>query len=587
MAHLISSQLILAKQLVNEGKHVEALQVLKDVKDKEDHTLHDKLTCNLINCYIKHQQGLYEEVIKRTEQIITESLRLEGIYLSIDSLLLMTESLLRLFKWEKALERIKQVEELLKSLSQEPGVEYKQREASILFYKGWVHWMKGEIDVALELEYHSLALREELGDLMNIAYTRLFIAWLIGLHKGEINQALKDGERALVLAKESGNKYYIALGHNILAALHCFIGDIDHGKLLYEESLVIFKEFNNKERMAVLFNNISEIYIKKGDFDSALKYLEESIALSYDLSDTKVISFPYDKMIQILVEKGDIELAKQFLDKFEELSKKLNDPETNHFYLFNKALILKKSSRAINRGKAEEIFKQLLDEAGENVQFVVDVLLNLCELLLTELGMTNDIEVLDEINPLITKLLNIAEKSNSYTILCETYLLQAKLSLLTFDIKKTKRYLTQAQQIAERFGLTHLSEKISEENDDLIKKLDLWERLKETGSSMAERINLAQLNQQIAGLGKISSEIAIQVTEDDVEIHKEKKMCLVCRGEVLGFSFLCKCGAIYCENCARAIIDLENVCWACNIPIDYLKPIKIGEEEKRIEDVEK
>ena len=48
----------------------------------------------------------------------------------------------------------------------------------------------------------------------------------------------------------------------------------------------------------------------------------------------------------------------------------------------------------------------------------------------------------------------------------------------------------------------------------------------------------------------------------------------VCRGGVFGFSYICKCGANYCENCARALTNLENVCWACEVPIDYSKPVK-------------
>jgi hypothetical protein len=34
------------------------------------------------------------------------------------------------------------------------------------------------------------------------------------------------------------------------------------------------------------------------------------------------------------------------------------------------------------------------------------------------------------------------------------------------------------------------------------------------------------------------------------------------------------CGAKYCENCARALTDLENVCWARGELIDYSKPKK-------------
>ncbi|GAH17525.1 unnamed protein product, partial [marine sediment metagenome] len=49
--------------------------------------------------------------------------------------------------------------------------------------------------------------------------------------------------------------------------------------------------------------------------------------------------------------------------------------------------------------------------------------------------------------------------------------------------------------------------------------------------------------------------------------------------EVLKFTYICECGAIYCDNCARALINLENICWVCDVPIDYSKPVKQIEEE--------
>ena len=80
--------------------------------------------------------------------------------------------------------------------------------------------------------------------------------------------------------------------------------------------------------------------------------------------------------------------------------------------------------------------------------------------------------------------------------------------------------------------------------------------------------------------------LTIQVTEDQITVHKERKICIVCKGEISGFMFSCTCNAIYCENCARALTDLENICWVCNTPLDMSKPIKpyikeeIGEKSK-------
>lgn len=64
-----------------------------------------------------------------------------------------------------------------------------------------------------------------------------------------------------------------------------------------------------------------------------------------------------------------------------------------------------------------------------------------------------------------------------------------------------------------------------------------------------------------------------RVTEEEVSVSKEKKICLVCKGKIGGINFMCsECGTFYCSKCVNALSDLENVCWACNTPIDSLKP---------------
>ena len=78
------------------------------------------------------------------------------------------------------------------------------------------------------------------------------------------------------------------------------------------------------------------------------------------------------------------------------------------------------------------------------------------------------------------------------------------------------------------------------------------------------------------------STLTTEVTKDKIAIHTDAKICLVCRGDVVRFSYICECGAIYCGNCAEALTNLENVCWACDVPIDVLKPVKPFREEEKV-----
>lgn len=78
-----------------------------------------------------------------------------------------------------------------------------------------------------------------------------------------------------------------------------------------------------------------------------------------------------------------------------------------------------------------------------------------------------------------------------------------------------------------------------------------------------------------------------EITEEEVVYHKEQEICLICKGKVDRFCYICPdCRALYCEKCAHALTKLENACWVCNVPFDKSKPSKPfekAEEEIGIE----
>jgi len=74
-----------------------------------------------------------------------------------------------------------------------------------------------------------------------------------------------------------------------------------------------------------------------------------------------------------------------------------------------------------------------------------------------------------------------------------------------------------------------------------------------------------------------------KLTEEEVSISKEKKVCLVCKNKVGGINFICKnCETFYCQKCYNALKDHENLCWACNSTLDTSKPVKLERNEEEI-----
>jgi len=398
--------------------------------------------------------------------------------------------------------------------------------------------------------------------------------------KGELDIALKYIEKGLEISENINWKYGRALGLLTKGVVSNLQGEVEPSIVYHKQSLTIFKELNNKDFIATIHNNLSCIYVIIGDLERALESIDSSINYNKEQGKLQNLANNYDNLIALLIEKDDLERAWKTLEELEHLKDQLNNKHTDLLYLYNKAFILKTSPRSRNRIEAEDIFKQIIEDESISYEMIIHTLLNLCELLLTELRITNDLSVLEEIDTYIDQLLELAEKGHSFILFAEIYFLKAKLALLIIDLKSARRFLTQAQRIAERFGYSQLVIKISQEHEKLQKQLKMWENLKEKEISLSERMKLAGMEEQMKNLLQNRTILTAQVKEDQITVHKERKICTICKGDILGFMYACICGALYCEKCARALTEIENACWVCNSPIDISKPIKPYKEEE-------
>jgi hypothetical protein len=208
-------------------------------------------------------------------------------------------------------------------------------------------------------------------------------------------------------------------------------------------------------------------------------------------------------------------------------------------------------------------------------------LIELCDFYIEELRLTNDLKILDDIRPLVSRLLKESERTNSYSLQAQTYLLQGKFSIITFKIKEARRFLTQAERIAERRGLVQLVTEISSLHEDNMQQLTIWDNLEEIKALVSKRMELAHLGKDLAKSIRFRLIKVAQVSEKSITVYKEQKKCLVCKGNIEGFNnYICSnCDSIYCEHCARTLIDIENTCWMCESPIDKSKPVKSLKQE--------
>ncbi|MFX1316776.1 MAG: tetratricopeptide repeat protein [Promethearchaeota archaeon] len=498
MSHSESKELTQAKKLIDEGKYDEALQLIDSFEQMKGFTLQDKVSCRLLKCNLLYWQWKFEEMLKIADQTYKEGLELGRNLQSVDALLLSAKALKRLDREEEAINVINQAEELLKIFTLELPEDYMQREAQIYLVKGMKNPSASyKTDDQLKFLEQSLVLGEKLSNKDIIAESLYRIANILGMVKGELNRTIDYLNQSLLFAEESNSKYNIAYVLAWLMISHKTKGELDRGLMYGERCLPLFEKINNKQWIAGSLTQIGEIYRGKGNFGKALEHLERGLTLREELGVNMTTAITLSSLIATTVEMGDLELAQQYFNRLKQLNEQEESKWINLHFRFSNAYLLKTSTRAKNRVKAEEILREIIEEEEAYFTLKIDALLELCDLLLVELRITNDAEVLNEIKTNLNRLLEFSEKTNSFWFLAETYLLQAKVALITFDTNEARRFLTRAQEIAEKYDLNLIAMKISNEHDELLKKLDVWEKLKESKVPLSERMKLARLNEQM------------------------------------------------------------------------------------------
>ncbi|MFX0156379.1 MAG: tetratricopeptide repeat protein, partial [Candidatus Hodarchaeota archaeon] len=384
--------------------------------------------------------------------------------------------------------------------------------ATFLVALGWIYLTEPE--KALDYTIKSLNLCEKLNFKLGIGKS-LSLMCTIYYAKGDFNLALDFGKRSLAL-KELGPfsraNTLVALG-----SIYREKGELEKALKYYKQGIKLSEEKGFFSSLNAALMRTGTTYRMKGDYKQALKYIKKQQALvRRDIGFAHLVSL-FDLFL-IHLESNSNELAQQALDSLKELADRIRSSKiASQTYLLAKALLLKTKNRARYKVEAENILKQIIDDDILYVQYFILSLVSLCELLFEELYEYNELEILDELDPLITRLLVIAEDQNSYLYLAEGKLLQAKLALIQMDFDKAKLFFTQAQRIAEMRGLNLLAHKISSEHDILLEQINEWENLKKKDAPMAERIELASVDGVIDRLqGKRAVEPPELVDEEPI-----------------------------------------------------------------------
>ncbi|MBD3189277.1 MAG: tetratricopeptide repeat protein [Candidatus Heimdallarchaeota archaeon] len=550
------------QDLIQQSKYSQALTKIEKIIQQKELPPKLLLSCQLFKAQVFTRTGSFDEGLAIAQKVYEKIKEEDNELLIIDSLIIQAEALWRLNQVNESLIMIERGEQLIRVIYELNPPLWSEKKAHFLWLKGLIYSTKNRLDDSLSCYQQSLTIFVELEKKLNVAFCLNAMGGIYD-KKGELHLALKQFQECLKICDEIDNtrgkalslsnigviyrklgelslaldyckqdlalkqelqeEREIAYSHCNLGAIYSLQGELELALEHTQKSLKIREKIDDVRNLGYTLRCIGEIYHKMGDYKKALKFFERSLEKNREIKDELKISRALYNLIILQIEQNKLEKARNYFEELTKIDEKHSNQIIHQRVRLAEANLLRTSNRAIKKAKAQEIFQEIAEEKIVDHELTIFAMQNLCELLLEELRNTGNEEVLEEVRTYVGRLIKIAKEQNSYSLLSLSYLLEAKLALLEFDIRKAQELLTESQQIADEKGLQKIAIKISNEHDALLNQMKKWQELIDKDASLQERIELARIEESLNRM--------IHKTAEEIQAKPEEAILIIVSSE--------------------------------------------------------
>ena len=381
---------------------------------------------------------------------------------------------------------------------------------------GYIYKFSGNQEKALENFLKGKAIYERKNLIHDKAKALIDISD-VNRDMGEYDVSLNNLKEYYKIKEENNDQLGIAIALYLTGKIYSLKGELDQAEESFKKALSIALEHNRLETLSNIYYALGNLSQQKGDLEGSSKFFLQSLQLREQIKKVYLVSYSLKSLIQINLDLKLNRIAEGFLDKLKILSKETENQNILQLFRLSEALYLKGTGNERDIQKSAVLFEQLAKEEVIDYMITIESLLNLTEILIWETSKTGNEELLEEVRVHLNRLENTAKRQNSFALLVEVMLLQAEFSLVELKAEKAQDILSNALEIAEEKGIVKFAIKISNEHDELLDQLDIWEDFTMKLPSIAEKLELSHIEDRLKQIVRRRSVLGPEV-ESEAEI---------------------------------------------------------------------
>ncbi len=203
---------------------------------------------------------------------------------------------------------------------------FKQTLSKAFVNLGYVNSYWGKNDLALEYNWRSLKIKEQLADKRGISTLYLNIG-AVYYDIGDIASALEYFSKSARMCEEVDDVEGMAYAYNNMGAVHLEQGDDALAFTYFEKTRQICEKIDDRAGLAMAHNNIAQIKMKDPADTTALVHYTKAMKLRESMGDREGIAQSYSNIGHVYEKKGDLVTAKSHLIQALSIQEEIEDQQ--------------------------------------------------------------------------------------------------------------------------------------------------------------------------------------------------------------------------------------------------------------------